>query len=92
MCRLVVFLGSCTRCGESKTWDELTQQLSCLEAKNNCAFGDCSGGVMTEEHAFDQECDGCLEDDEGIGDLEEEDEAVVKGGQTADVERKKQKA
>lgn len=71
MCREVVFAGTCTRCGESQTWRDLTQELSCLEAKNNCGFGQCSNGVYEERHDFDQECDRCAEEDEGIGDLDE---------------------
>jgi hypothetical protein len=72
MCRMVVFAGSCTRCEESQTWDELTQRLSCLEAKNQDAFGSCSIGVFIENHDFDQECDRCSEEDEGIGDIDDE--------------------
>ncbi|KAK7744411.1 hypothetical protein SLS62_010201 [Diatrype stigma] len=70
MCRLVTFAGSCTRCGESYTWHELTQELSCLEAKNNDCFGSCSSGVEEAEHALDQECDGCEGEDEGVADVE----------------------
>lgn len=71
MCRLVIFSGACTTCGEEQIWEDLTQQLSCLEAKNNGIFGDCSKGVYQEQHHFDQECDQCNEEDEGIGDIEE---------------------
>ena len=70
MCRLVVFSGLCTTCRRSFTWDELTQELSCLEAKNYGAFGECKRGAAKDEHAFDQECDECAEeacDDEGVG-------------------------
>lgn len=72
MCRLVTFSGSCTKCGETQTWHDLTQELSCLQAKNNACFGDCDNGVDEEDHPFDQECDSCEEaEDEGVGDVEE---------------------
>ncbi|KAH6605011.1 hypothetical protein Trco_006718 [Trichoderma cornu-damae] len=77
MCRLVIFSGTCTKCGEAQIWEELTQELSCLEAKNNGVFGDCSNGVFQERHQFDQECDECTEEDEGIGDVGEEAEEDV---------------
>ncbi|PFH60304.1 hypothetical protein XA68_11150 [Ophiocordyceps unilateralis] len=73
MCRLVIFSGACTRCGEEQTWEHLSQQLSCLEAKNNDAFGECERGVYSEQHQFDQECDRCAEEDEGLGDVEDEE-------------------
>ena len=68
---MVIFEGACTRCGVAQTWTDLTQELSCLEAKNCGNFGECSLGVHVEEHDFDQECSSCAEEDEGIGDLEE---------------------
>ncbi|KAH6877281.1 hypothetical protein B0T10DRAFT_566306 [Thelonectria olida] len=71
MCRMVVFAGTCTRCGDAQTWTELSQELSCLEAKNKGCFGECSRGILIEEHDFDQECQTCTEEDEGIGDLDE---------------------
>ncbi|KAJ9143361.1 hypothetical protein NKR23_g6690 [Pleurostoma richardsiae] len=74
MCRMMVFKGTCTRCGEFFEWKELSQELSCLEAKNNGVFGECRRGIAVEEHSFDQECDACAEDDEGFGELEEEAE------------------
>ncbi|OAQ99671.1 hypothetical protein LLEC1_03655 [Akanthomyces lecanii] len=67
MCRMVVFAGTCTKCGEANTWEELSQALSCLEAKNNGAIGDCTNGVNIERHKFDQECDRCAQEDEGLG-------------------------
>ncbi|KAH7311708.1 hypothetical protein B0I35DRAFT_70979 [Stachybotrys elegans] len=73
MCRMVVYLGGCTRCLESFTWDDLTQRLSCLQAKNRDAFGSCDKGVYTEKHEFDQECDRCALEDEGVGDVDDED-------------------
>ncbi|KAJ6440796.1 short-chain dehydrogenase/reductase family protein [Purpureocillium lavendulum] len=73
MCRMVIFMGSCTRCGESQTWEDLTQHLSCLEAKNNGTFGECEAGVFAEQHDFDQECDRCAEEDEGVGDIDDEE-------------------
>lgn len=69
MCRLLIFSGSCTKCGESQTWDDLGQQLACLQAKNAGCFGQCETGIFAEQHAFDQECDRCTEEDEGIGDV-----------------------
>lgn len=66
MCRMIVFAGRCTRCEEAFTWDSLTQQLWCLEAKNEDAFGQCRRGVQVEQHAFDQECERCEEEDEGV--------------------------
>ncbi|KAL6852193.1 hypothetical protein J3F83DRAFT_719227 [Trichoderma novae-zelandiae] len=75
MCRLVIFRGTCTKCGEDQIWEELSQELSCLQAKNNGFFGDCSNGVFQEVHQFDQECDQCTEEDEGVGDVGEEAEA-----------------
>lgn len=68
---MVVFAGTCTRCGDAQTWTELSQELSCLEAKNKGCFGECSRGILIEEHDFDQECQTCTEEDEGIGDLDE---------------------
>ncbi|KAK4095823.1 hypothetical protein N658DRAFT_437434 [Parathielavia hyrcaniae] len=68
MCRLVVFKGTCPHCKEAFTWDELAQELSCLEAKNNGAFGMCKDGALEDEKEHDQECDACaaeLEADEG---------------------------
>ncbi|KAK2025418.1 hypothetical protein LX32DRAFT_655504 [Colletotrichum zoysiae] len=70
MCRLVLFAGTCTRCNESLTWDDLSQQLSCLEAKNADSFGGCRRGVDVETHAFDQECDACAGEDEGVAGME----------------------
>lgn len=72
MCRLIVFSGTCTRCGDAQTWLDLSQELSCLEAKNEGTFGDCSRGINIDERDFDQECDRCADEDEGIGDLDDE--------------------
>lgn len=69
MCRMLSFIGTCTRCGDPHTWDDLAQLLSCLEAKNNGGFGECSKGTLVEEHKFDQECARCAEEDEGVGDV-----------------------
>ncbi|KAJ2890681.1 hypothetical protein MKZ38_001541 [Zalerion maritima] len=69
MCRMVAFAGYCTVCAEFFSWEELSQELSCLEAKNNGVFGDCRKGIQVEEHEFDQECDACAETnaaDEGV--------------------------
>lgn len=68
MCRKVVFKGTCPQCDETFTWDELSQELSCLEAKNNGVFGMCKEGTLVDEKPHDQECDSCLaelEADEG---------------------------
>ena len=70
---MVVFSGTCTRCGDFFTWDELSQELSCLEAKNNGNFGECRRGIQMEEHSFDQDCDACAEEDMA-------DEGFVDGG------------
>ena len=59
MCRKVEFLGRCTTCGKSCKWDYLTQNLSCLEAKNNLCFGLCRSGVELNQDPFDQDCDDC---------------------------------
>jgi hypothetical protein len=69
MCRLVVFMGTCPRCAGEFTWDELSQELSCLEAKNVGHFGECRRGINYEYHTFDQECPACAEElneDEGV--------------------------
>ncbi|KAF5020243.1 hypothetical protein F66182_7721 [Fusarium sp. NRRL 66182] len=70
MCRMMVFRGYCTCCGTIQTWSDLTQELSCLDAKNTGWFGGCQRGILVEEHSFDQECAVCYEEDEGIGDLD----------------------
>ncbi|KAF5525656.1 hypothetical protein CGCA056_v003373 [Colletotrichum aenigma] len=70
MCRLILFAGTCTRCNQSLTWAELSQQLSCLEAKNADEFGGCRRGVDVETHAFDQECDACAGEDEGVAGMD----------------------
>ncbi|KAH6656488.1 hypothetical protein BKA67DRAFT_157927 [Truncatella angustata] len=72
MCRLILFAGSCTQCGGEFSWDELAQQLPCLEAKNSGMFGECRNGVNMDQHTFDQECDSCLEagGGEGYGDTQ----------------------
>ncbi|KAH0444689.1 hypothetical protein CcaCcLH18_00347 [Colletotrichum camelliae] len=70
MCRLVLFAGACTRCNQSLTWADLSQQLSCLEAKNADEFGGCRRGVDVETHAFDQECDACAGEDEGVAGMD----------------------
>jgi hypothetical protein len=63
---MIVFAGTCTRCRGEFTWDSLTQQLWCLEAKNEDIFGQCRRGVQIDRHAFDQECDRCEDEDEGV--------------------------
>ncbi|KAJ0288223.1 hypothetical protein COL940_002008 [Colletotrichum noveboracense] len=70
MCRLILFAGTCTHCNQSLTWAELSQQLSCLEAKNADEFGGCRRGVDVETHAFDQECDACAGEDEGVAGMD----------------------
>jgi len=66
---MVVFMGTCPRCAGEFTWEELSQQLSCLEAKNVGQFGECRRGVNYEYHTFDQDCPTCseeLNEDEGV--------------------------
>ncbi|KXX82013.1 hypothetical protein MMYC01_201499 [Madurella mycetomatis] len=60
MCRKVVFKGTCPQCTNTFIWDELSQELSCLEAKNNGVFGMCKEGIHVDEKPHDQECDPCL--------------------------------
>ncbi|KAK3320427.1 hypothetical protein B0T19DRAFT_403077 [Cercophora scortea] len=70
MCRMIAFVGCCTTCAGIFTWPELSQELSCLEAKNVGVFGQCSRGVQTDQHPYDQECDACAAEaqaDEGYG-------------------------
>jgi hypothetical protein len=84
MCRLVVFKGTCPHCCDTFTWEELTQELSCLEAKNNGTFGLCKEGALTDEKEHDQECDACaaeLEADEGYdGGMDDVIEALEVAG------------
>ena len=95
MCRRLTFAGTCTSCGEAQTWDDLSQELACLEAKNNGVFGECETGIFEERHNFDQECDRCSEEDEGVGDVGDELVVPVKATeQSSDAtpsNRKKQK-
>lgn len=97
MCRLLIFTGSCTRCGEPHVWQDLSQQLSCLKAKNSGTFGECDAGVFAEHHDFDQECDRCADEDEGVGDVVDQDTAAMPSSKRAAEadetrgERKKQK-
>ncbi|EAA29685.1 hypothetical protein GE21DRAFT_3678 [Neurospora crassa] len=82
MCRHIVFSGTCPHCTEHFVWEDLSQELSCLEAKNTGVFGQCAFGVQIEEHEFDQECEPCAaenERDEGYGGAAEgiDDELVV---------------
>ncbi|KAK4454845.1 hypothetical protein QBC34DRAFT_374619 [Podospora aff. communis PSN243] len=75
MCRMLTFSGKCSQCMCAFTWNDLSQRLSCLEAKNNGVFGQCRHGVDVEKHSFDQECDRCTaatEADEGYGGMEED--------------------
>ena len=91
MCRYIKFAGTCTTCGDSYTWEDLCQQLSCLEAKNNDSFGDCSTGINVEDHAFDQECDRCSNVDEGVGDMDSGTLEWKRSGDVAGVVSKKQR-
>ncbi|KAK2069858.1 hypothetical protein P8C59_004403 [Phyllachora maydis] len=59
MCREMVFAGHCTACGQAYDWVELSVELSCLEAKNSGAFGNCECGIIVERHDYDQECEKC---------------------------------
>lgn len=56
---MVIFSGKCIRCGASYTVPELTQSVSCLEAKNNGGFGECSKGVNYDQHDPALECAPC---------------------------------
>lgn len=56
---MVVFSGRCIRCNASYTVAELEQRISCLEAKNNGAFGDCQRGVNYDQHDPGLECGPC---------------------------------
>jgi len=80
MCRLVVFKGTCPHCSKNFTWEELNQELSCLEAKNNGTFGMCNGGASVDEKDHDQECDACAAElyaDEGYdGGMDDEIEVI----------------
>ncbi|CAH0050143.1 unnamed protein product [Clonostachys solani] len=74
MCRKVIFVGHCSECQEKKEpWDGLTQELSCLQAKNAGRFGACERGVYIEDHPFVGVCDECDGRDEGVGILEVDD-------------------
>ncbi|KAK3950184.1 hypothetical protein QBC32DRAFT_372178 [Pseudoneurospora amorphoporcata] len=64
MCRQIVFSGTCPQCNQQFIWQDLSQELSCLEAKNTGVFGQCTFGVQIEEHRFDQECEPCAADNE----------------------------
>ncbi|KAK1751149.1 hypothetical protein QBC47DRAFT_406403 [Echria macrotheca] len=90
MCRMILFGGRCPRCTGDFSWEDLTQHLSCLEAKNVGVFGHCRRGVQLEEHTFDQECDACqeatVEADEGYFD---EDLAAVQTIQHHGMEKEK---
>ncbi|KAK3990781.1 hypothetical protein QBC44DRAFT_368754 [Cladorrhinum sp. PSN332] len=59
MCRKIVFCGTCTTCGKSYDWEEYSQELPCLEAKNSGLFGQCKHGIDRDEKPHDQECLGC---------------------------------
>ena len=76
MCRYIVFTGTCTKCAGTFTWDELSQELSCLDSKNTGTFGQCRIGVVQEMHSFDQECELCMAElqiDEGYAGMEEQE-------------------
>jgi hypothetical protein len=68
----MIFRGHCTYCGSAQTWVDLTQELSCLDAKNMGWFGGCERGILVEEHSFNQECPTCHEEDEGVGGLDDD--------------------
>lgn len=53
------------------------QQLSCLAAKNNGTFGDCASGIFMEKHDFDQECQRCIDEDEGVADMGYETKSML---------------
>ncbi len=89
---MIVFAGKCSCCGGTFTWADLSQELSCLEAKNVGGFGQCRRGVQTEEHSFDQECEPCLaemEADEGYaGGMEDEWETMAAAANAAGGKKK----
>jgi DNA polymerase III delta prime subunit len=87
---MMVFAGTCTTCGKTQTWHSLSQELPCLEAKNNGIFGECETGVFVEEHGFDQECDRCSEEDEGLGDVDYQQRERDKG-RDKEMERERDK-
>ncbi|KAG6301020.1 hypothetical protein E4U09_006035 [Claviceps aff. purpurea] len=68
--------------------------LACLQSKNAGAFGQCQRGVFVEQHGFDQECDRCVEEDEGLGDVGQEirsEPVKRKSDEEAEDQRKKQR-
>jgi hypothetical protein len=86
MCRIVVYAGTCPGCHIQYTWNELTRELSCLEAKNNGIFGECRRGVEMDQHLHDQECDACAEEannDEGVAGLEDDMMVPVQSGKSS---------
>ena len=86
MCRMVVFAGTCPGCQTYFTWNELSQELSCLEAKNNGIFGECRRGTVMDEHSFNQECEACAEEaynDEGVAGLEDDMLAPAQGNKSS---------
>ena len=85
---MVVFAGYCPICGEYFAWDDLTQKLSCLEAKNNGTFSDCKNGVHIDEHEFDQECDVCAEENAADDGIDLDMEAEVQPRRDEDTPRK----
>lgn len=56
---MVIFSGYCPRCSVSYEVPELTQCVSCLEAKNNGEFGNCRRGVNYDQHDPGMECAPC---------------------------------
>jgi hypothetical protein len=56
------------------------------------AFGECRRGVSVEQHSFDQECDACADEDEGVAGMEEEIIAAqASTSRTAEWEKGKQR-
>lgn len=78
MCRMVHFEGPCLLCGKFQLWDELTQQLLCLEAKNNGQLGHCVTGVFLEAHTFEEYCPACADAEAGDGVVIEEGHRLEK--------------
>ncbi|CAN8104400.1 unnamed protein product [Discula destructiva] len=74
MCRMVIFSGYCVRCRMPYEVSELTQCVSCLEAKNNGAFGHCRRGVNYDQHDPGMECAPCSS---ALGMMDESDDLVA---------------
>ena len=92
----MLFSGNCPECNHHFVWHDISQELSCLEAKNSGMFGQCASGVETAEHPHDQECQPCSErnlrkdEDEGycadgLDELDPPGERVTSSNVTSDI-------